>query len=418
MRSVAKLAEAAVRQLWMRQCGQEFSDRGPARKPRLLIDISMILRRDAGTGIQRVVRAVWSHLNSLADQRFDVIPVYAGRTHGYCFAPRDFLKCERSLRRTPVGVRPGDHFLGLDLSAHFLPTCREQLSAWRANGASVHVVVYDLLPLSRPDWFERGTTAHFTAWFETLKQQADQLFCISDTVARETGSLLIDTPPATRPKVSRMYLSGDIESSIPSRGLSTDVVRALRTARERATILMVGTVEPRKGYDRALSAFEYLWSMSDRAPTLVIIGSAGWKTAALQERIRCHAENGGRLYWLEEVSDEALAQFYTLCRGVFIASHAEGFGLPVAEAAMHRRWTLVRDLPVFREQQLPNVRYFHDDSAMPLASEISKLLELADRTPPPEPELPSWSWCVERLVDDLRGPTTAQVGRRPMMVAG
>ena len=128
-----------------------------------------------------------------------------------------------------------------------------------------------------------------------------------------------------------------------------------------ATVLMVGTIEPRKGYDAALAAFEHLWSeMGEGAPSLMIVGKPDRQTDALQMRIRNHPEHGRRLHWLEEVSDEALAQFYRACDAALLASAGEGFGLPV-RSALHRRWVLVRDLPVFREQRLPNLRYFTED---------------------------------------------------------
>jgi len=44
-----------------------------------------------------------------------------------------------------------------------------------------------------------------------------------------------------------------------------------------------------------------------------------------------------------------------------MASHWEGFGLPLAEAMMQRRHVLARDLPVFREQNRPNVLFFEAD---------------------------------------------------------
>ena len=89
------------------------------------------------------------------------------------------------LPATPVSVRPGDKFLGLDLSAHLLPKYRRQLKAWRSHGASIHLVVYDLLPLMRPDWFNGTTSGHFRRWFEVLAEEADQAICISDQVARD-----------------------------------------------------------------------------------------------------------------------------------------------------------------------------------------------------------------------------------------
>jgi len=401
MKGLRASVEATVRRLWLLRNKAAFADTGPSRKPRLLVDVSVIVKNDAGTGIQRVVRSIWSHLNSLANDEFDAVPVYAGRNHGYCLAPIDFLSKRQRPGFIPAGVKKGDCFLGLDLSAYQLPKWGKQIDAWRANGATVHVVVYDLLPWFQPDWFPPATSQHFAAWLDSLTKRADQLLCISDEVSGELRGFLRRVSSGRGPRIGRLHLSGDLAGSIPSLGLSPAVDRTLNLARRSPTLLMVGTVEPRKAYDRAISAFELLWGATTNAPSLLIIGRPGWKTAALQDRIRQHPEFGRRLHWLEEASDEALDHAYTAARAVLVASHAEGFGLPLAEAAMHGRWALVRDLPVFREHQLPNVRYFSDDSASALARSIQSIADLAEQREPPRAEIPSWSWCVERLIGEI-----------------
>lgn len=402
MKVIKQSAQAAARRLWITRNQHLFVDSGPARKPRLYVDVSVISRHDAATGIQRVVRSIWSHLRALESSEFDVVPVYAGQTHGYCIGATDLRAWRmKGAPRIPVGARAGDKFLGLDLSAHYFPYFYDQVQAWRSVGASIHMVVYDLLPLLRPRWFEPATATHFAAWFDALSELADQILCISDQVSKDVELLLDERSSGARHSIGRLYLSGDIEGSVPSRGLSAEVEATLAIAAGKPVILMVGTVEPRKGYDRALDAFEWLWQNYDAAPSLVIIGKAGWKTAALQERLRTHPEAGRRLYWLERVSDEALTRFYEVSTAVFSASYAEGFGLPVAEAAMHKKWVLARDLPVFREHSPLNVQYFADDSPQALAGRLMDLIRFALGSEPPPTEQPSWSCCVERLLEEL-----------------
>lgn len=401
MKKVTRAADVGARQAWLWRNRFAFGKAIHSDRPRLLVDVSAILRHDAQTGIQRVVRAVWSELARRDSDRLLVVPVYATNTQGYCYAPHDFLERGGSgVGSEPVSVRPGDKFLGLDLSAHLLPKYRRQLLAWRRYGASIHLVVYDLLPLLRPDWFNDVTAGHFRRWFEILRQDADQAICISDQVARDLKKRLAGGVLGNRLTTGRLHMGADIAASVPSKGLCEDVQRLLEQMRFRPTVLMVGTIEPRKGYDTAIAAFEHLWrTRSTEAPDLVIVGKGGWKTSGLQDYIRAHPEKGKRLHWLDRVSDEGLCLFYEACRGVFMASRGEGFGLPLVEAALHRRNVLARDLPVFRERRMPNVLFFQDDRPDSLAD---RLMDLVNSDPPSSvAELPTWSDCVDGLLREI-----------------
>jgi hypothetical protein len=133
----------------------------------------------------------------------------------------------------------------------------------------------------------------------------------------------------------------------------------------------------------------------------VIVGKSGWKTAELQNRLLSHPELGKRLHWLDRVSDEGLCKFYDSARGVLVASKGEGFGLPLMEAAAHRRHILARDLPVLREQRLPGVIYFSDDSPASLGGRLLDLLKAGEEPPRDPVRLPTWNQCVERLLAEV-----------------
>jgi glycosyltransferase involved in cell wall biosynthesis len=399
MKRVVRVADIGARRAWLWRNRFRFGCAGNNEQSRVLVDVSAIMRHDAQTGIQRVVRGVWSELSARNGDGFLAQPVYATNRQGYCYAPADFLESRpRRLKGEPVGLAPGDKFLGLDLSAHLLPKYRQQLRAWRKHGGSVHVVVYDLLPLERPEWFTEAASNHFRKWTELLASEVDDAICISDQVARQLGVKLNGT---AGPRIGRLHMGADISASRPSTGLSNDVRAALERMRECPTILMVGTIEPRKGYEVALNAFEYLWQTNPAdAANLVIVGKSGWMTSALQNRLLSHPDLGTRLSWLDRVSDEGLGLLYEAARGVLVTSRGEGFGLPLIEATTHRRHVLARDLPVFREQCLPNVLYFEDDSPPALARHLIDLLHASVRRPSAV-DLPTWGDSVDRLLVEI-----------------
>lgn len=403
MKRLAIPARWWARYTWLWRHRERFGEPQRAELPRLLVDVSAIIRHDAQTGIQRVVRAVWSELRRRDGQGFQLVPVHATHSRGYCHAPLDFLDGPASPAPTEtVRARPGDRFLGLDLSAHFLPKYRRQLRAWRQHGATIHLVVYDLLPLLRPQWFSATSATHFRNWFNILAEDADQAICISKQVSRDLRERLREKSPKSTLSIVSLNMGGDIASSRPSQGICDEVSRLVDRLRFRPAILMVGTVEPRKGYDVALAAFEYLWRVrGSEAPDLVIVGKPGWKTAALQRTIRAHPELGRRLHWLDDVTDEGLCRLYEASRGLLVASHAEGFGLPLAEAIMQRRPVLARDLPVFHEQNLPHVLYFEDDGPAALGGRLMDLVKVGPLPQTSKFQLPTWRNCVDGLLRDL-----------------
>lgn len=403
MKRLTIVAQFGARLSWLFRNRKHFGGRAVCGKPRLLVDVSAIVRHDAQTGVQRVVRAVWNELQRRDGDGYQLVPVYATHKHGYSYAPIDIFDRPIILSKPqPVVTSAGDKFLGLDLSAHYLPKYRSQIRAWRANGTTVHLVVYDLLPILRPDWFNKATAVNFRKWFEVLANDADEAICISKQVARDLRDHLQSSGRKSKLAIANMAMGGDIAASRPSAGISPEVSLLLDRLRLRPAILMVGTIEPRKGYETAIAAFEHLWrERSGEAPDLVIVGKGGWKTVAMQNGIRCHPEHNTRFHWLESVSDEGLCRLYDSCRGLFMASRGEGFGLPLVEAASHRRHVLARDLPVFREQAVPHVLYFEDDDPAALGERLLELAALGAKGRPALPNLPTWSASVDALLKDI-----------------
>ena len=156
---------------------------------------------------------------------------------------------------------------------------------------------------------------------------------------------------------------------------------------------MVGTVEPRKGHAQVLDAFEQLWAKGG-SERLVIVGKPGWMLDDFVGRLKRHAERGRRLVWIEEASDEYLGQLYSASACLIAASHGEGFGLPLIEAAAHGLPIIARDIPVFREVAGDHAFYFGASSAEGLADAIVQWLQL-DRAgkAPSSTDMPRLSWA-------------------------
>jgi len=347
------------------------------------VDVSVLRRVDSRTGIQRVVRALLVELTKMMLTDMVVQPVFATRKEPYRYCDLTFLNRSLSVQAPSAGgiviPRAGDVFLGLDLAIHLLPIHERQIAHWKKEDVTLFVIVYDLLPLLDRRWFTAKLRRRFRSWLKMLAQRVDGAICISYAVAAELEEVLAGLGTrAGGPLVSTIPLGGDMMATLPSSGLPAGAETLLEEVRSRPTILMVGTIEPRKAYDKALAAFERLWQrQGDGAPQLLIVGRAGWKTEAFQRRLRTHPQSGQRFRWLEDVSDEFLDQLYDAAMGVLMTSYAEGCGLPVLEALAHHKPVLARDLPVFREIGSQLVFFFQDDGPDALAASIGDFIESA-----------------------------------------
>lgn len=370
----------------------------------LLIDVSVIINNDGRTGIQRVVRALLLRLLRQPPVGCQVRPVFATRKHGYYYAPASFglldTQASSLAGTSAVKVGAGDIFLGLDLAAHLLPLHKAQLAHWKRAGAEIHIIVYDLLPVLHPHWFNSKTTKNFHRWLMTIAVFSDSVICISNTVkaglddwlsnkySLATGAIPISTIP----------LGADIESSAPSCGLPENTNQLLMELSAKPTVLMVGTLEPRKGHSQVLDAFEKIWRRG-RDVNLVIVGKPGWKTDALQQRLRSHPKIQTCLYWLDNASDELLELLYVGCTGVIVATQAEGFGLPLIEAMHHNKPVLARDIPVLREIGGNFVTFFSYAGTESLMNDIEFWLAkiAVEQMPHSSPQI-TWQDSVHELL--------------------
>ncbi len=112
--------------------------------------------------------------------------------------------------------------------------------------------------------------------------------------------------------------------------------------------LMVGTIEPKKGHVPTIESFETLWSGGlDR--NLVLVGRRGWLDEQVLNRIENSPYFGTKLFWFDDLDDVDLYLAYRESRALIFSSYAEGFGIPMVEAAMSKLPMICYDTPVARE---------------------------------------------------------------------
>lgn len=375
----------------------------------LLVDISYLVERNTRTGVQRVVYKVLDELLKQAPLGFVVEPVHFD-TRGVMYYARKFCWAHLGLSAAcppddVVEVHANDVFLGLDLAPDFVSRNADTFAWLRNRQVQVHFVVYDLLPLLRPECFDSEVAKVFERWAQVVAEVAHGALCISRSVADElTRWLDASGVRRYRPfQIGYFHLGADLESS--NEALTGEDSRRAMLPKSHGTMqfLMVSTIEPRKGHAQTLDAFELLWSEGVDA-RLVIVGKAGWLVDPLVERITNHAEFGKRLIWIDRADDAELIEFYRTSSALLVASEGEGFGLPLIEAAHYGLPVICRDIPVFREVAGEYARYFNGYDAKPLAQVLRRWMsDLAAGVVADSSRMPMLTWAesAEELLQAL-----------------
>ena len=389
----------------------------PCGTHQLLVDISLLAHEDIKTGIQRVVRSILQQLVTENIRGFRVEAVY--RLYGsYCYARRfmqHFLEIpDLGLSDTPVDVSPGDIFLGLDLDPCMKEIDMDWLRYQQCRGLKLHFVIYDLLPLTHPEWFSSGSSySAFKNWIKSISTISDGLICISRATAEEVGNWL-NLHPVERIEplsIDYFHLGADIEASKPTNGLSSQEKTIIDQISRQINILMVGTIEPRKGYRQALGAFEQIWIKGANI-NLIIIGKPGWDDKGLLKSLDSHPQKDRHLFWFDKASDELLLNIYQKASALLMVSEGEGFGLPLIEAAKHGLPIIARDLPVFREVAGAHAFYFTGTDSESLTSALLAWLDLYKQNKHPGSQGIKWlTWAesAEQLKKALFSPVSRAV---------
>ena len=373
-----------------------FNQSGKMQK-QLLLDISELVQRDAKSGIQRVVRSILKELVSNPPSDKDIRPIYFdGRSYKYAnkFFAKFIGDTDAEKVDDIVDFCQDDIYLALDLNAHLTKAIHNFHMRLKCLGIRMYFIVYDIMLVQHPEWWPQGTNVIFEAWLKSISEVSTGLICISEAVAEEVLAWLKQNPMerVDEPIVSSFHLGADIENSLPSKGMPDTAHEVLASLKLKPSFLMVGTIEPRKGHAQTLAAFELLWEQGVEV-NLVIVGKRGWLVEQIVEKLNRHPEFNKRLFWLEGISDEYLEKIYATCDSLIAASEGEGFGLPLIEAAQHKKPIIARDIPVFREVAGEHAYYFDAKDGSQLAKSVEQWLSIYKAgLHPKSDEMPWLTW--------------------------
>jgi len=319
-------------------------------------------------------------------------------------------------RCVPLQHQAGDQLVLLDSSWHanFFPLA-EQL---KRDGVGIVSVIYDLIPLTHPQFCDAGLVKVFNDWFDWIARTADGYVAISTTIrdqVRQEMLRRIGTQQVQQRWFDYFHLGSELDLTDASAEVDRNLLNLFKTP--EPVFLMVSTIEPRKNHAYLLDAFEQAWAAGSRA-RLCIAGKIGWKCEALIERIRQHPLLNRRLFMFNSLSDKSLEHAYSHATALVFPSHVEGFGLPLVEAMQRGLPAMASDIPVFREIGGDYMAYFDLHNPQSL-TDLVLGMERSGQFPAPM-SLDQWRWLswreasaqlVQRIERNLNHPLPASEGQ-------
>jgi glycosyltransferase involved in cell wall biosynthesis len=188
------------------------------------------------------------------------------------------------------------------------------------------VTIHDLAFLTNPECALPSLVAYLSDVVPRAVRAADHVIAVSQRSADD----LVERLAVPREKISVIYLGVD-----PTLGPEREeaVLAAIRAKYALADpfVLAVGTIEPRKNYERLIAAFAQALRQPDGPRMLVVAGRKGWLYDGVFEAVARHGV-ADSVRFLDYVPDGDLRPLYQAASVLAMPSIYEGFGIPVVEA--------------------------------------------------------------------------------------
>lgn len=316
-------------------------------------DVTTIRNSARLTGIQRVIVETHKHLQDLFENTdFKLRPFDESKRPSNEFLQNNRLREDTVLSGENIPLKDTNIYLNL---GHIGPIDIKSFLQLKREGRLKSIfMIHDIIPITNPEWFPAadGKTT-MRRYLQTALAVADVIVVPSEHVKREISNLGWKTSA----RIEVIHL-GVYDQNLPIEEFKGD----------EPSLVCVGTVEPRKGHNDLIDAFDELLESGVKTK-LHIVGIYGWGAEAVAQRITEHQEFNRRLFWHRNLNDQDVLQIYKESKFAIMASFAEGFGLPLEEAIAHKRIVVARNIDVFRERENENIIYFDEKNKL---SEVLK----------------------------------------------
>jgi glycosyltransferase involved in cell wall biosynthesis len=303
---------------------------------------------------------------------------------------------------------PGDSFVALGspwMHRDYVQTVRWVRDEQRMRFA---LLIYDLVPLRRPEWCDRGVVDAFSTWHRSVLPLADQIFAISRATADDVVAWTRETGMPLHNPVQPIPMGTGLNHEQPP-GADTPGQPSSQLPPPGSYVLFVSTIEARKNHALLFRVWRRLLTEMPpgQLPTLVFAGRIGWLVADLMQQLENAAWLGGKIRLVRNPTDAELMALYRGCQFTLFPSLFEGWGLPVSESLALGRPCIASNRTSLPEAGGDLARYFDpenlDDACRTIRAAIEDPVGLA-----------AWSIQVSRDFRHVPWSDSAAIIRRTL----
>ncbi|GBR10078.1 lipopolysaccharide N-acetylglucosaminyltransferase [Gluconobacter frateurii NRIC 0228] len=253
-------------------------------------------------------------------------------------------------------MKPDDIFLVMG-AAWADAAFGERLRAVRKSyGMKPVLLIYDLIPLTCPEWFPPQVVSTFSAWLENVIPQCSDIMVISHATKKDVQDFLVQRSLHLNQAPWVVPMGGGFGDM----SVATSGPDAPGLPPAKSYVLFVSTLEARKNHILMFQVWARL--LREKAytdvPTLVFAG----RPASMVEDLMQQMENtdylDGKVRLIREPSDEELRCLYKNCLFTVFPSLYEGWGLPVTESLLFGRPCVASNVTSIPEAGGDFARYF------------------------------------------------------------
>ena len=242
----------------------------------------------------------------------------------------EVIECLACVRASRIRISPRSGDIYVILGAFWIGNDYSgALVSLKNSGVRIGVYIYDLIPLTHPQFVTESTLQDVSEKFGDVMSLADFVLTISDYVAKDVSSIfrneLNRTPPVYSVPLSHALPDSFTADAEPD----TDFISSL----PKDYVLCVSTLEGRKNHALLLN----VWSSLNRKyegniPHLILVGKWGWRIEEFRSQLESQRNLDGKIVVMGNLPDSQLKLLYQNCLFTVFPSFVEGWGLPVGES--------------------------------------------------------------------------------------